>query len=181
MTDESKENFSKLLIEYYNKIDNYKIKTLLLTWIVNNVYRGSHKANELQLFKDALVDGNFKLNHNISNLCVNYMVFLNLDVIDSIIKKAKKVVFNKKSDLNDVAKEGLLIVHLLRTKNYDYYSWMEEAFNIVLEAKFRCKKIREKIKDQVGEFFKHRSGKVAYKAVEIDEEILREIKSLSGN
>ena len=181
MTEESKQNFSKVLIEEYNKVDNYKIKSLLLIWIVNNVYRGSHKACELELFKGALVDPRFTLNHNISNLCVNYMIFLDLDVIDSILKNARKVVYDKKSDLNDVAREGLLIVHLLRTKNYDYYSWMEEAFNIVLEAKFRNKKIREKIKSQVGEFFKHRAGKVVYKSIEIDEEILREIKSLSGN
>jgi hypothetical protein len=46
--------------------------------------------------------------------------------------------------MDDIAKEGLIVLNLLQTKIHDYYPWMEKAFNIVLEAKFRNKKIREK-------------------------------------
>jgi hypothetical protein len=46
--------------------------------------------------------------------------------------------------MDDIAKEGLIVLNLLQTKVNDYYPWMEKAFNIVLEAKFRNKKIREK-------------------------------------
>jgi len=58
---------------------------------------------------------------------------------------------------------------------------MELAFDITLQAKFKCKKIREKIKAQVGEFFKTRAGNVEYLSTDINEELMRDMKSLSGN
>jgi len=87
------------------------------------------------------------------------------------------VVFDKKSSMDDIGKEGLIVLNLIQTKIHDYYPWMEKAFNIVLEAKFRNKKIRDKVKAGLSEFFKTRTDGILYRQCDIDEEILNEVKA----
>lgn len=107
MTESSRERFSDVLVEEYNKNTRLKTKVQILTWIVNNVYRGPHKAKRVDLFKDALVDSNYNHSHGISDLVVNYLVHVEPSVIQRWMKAAKKTCWDKKTSLDDIAKEGL--------------------------------------------------------------------------
>jgi hypothetical protein len=46
--------------------------------------------------------------------------------------------------MEDIGREGLVVLNLVQTRMFDFYPWMEKGFNIILEAKFRNKKIRER-------------------------------------
>jgi hypothetical protein len=43
-----------------------------LILIINSVYRASHTADEIEVFKDALVDVKYKNTGEISDLTINY-------------------------------------------------------------------------------------------------------------
>lgn len=173
--------FQDALVAKYNESTNSKCKILYLIFIINNTYRNCHQAKEIQVFKDALMDDGFKNTAEVADLTINYLMHLDLATIDGILETAHRVVFDKKSLVEDVGREGLIVLNLIQTKVYDFYPWMEKAFNIILEAKFRNKKIREKVKHGFSEFWKTRSDGIVYKQCKINEEILGEVKGYCKN
>lgn len=67
-------------------------------------------------------------------------------------------------------------MNLVQTRMFDFYPWMEKGFNIILEAKFRNKKIRDRVKDGFSKFWETRADGIMYKQCDIGEEILGEVK-----
>lgn len=68
----SKNTLQDLLTKEYYDSENQKAKYLYLILIINNVYRASHTADEIEVFKDALVDEKYKNTGEISDLTINY-------------------------------------------------------------------------------------------------------------
>lgn len=107
----------------------------------------------MEVWKKALYDPKGNWYDWVSVYLVSYLKNLKVDTINLLLDHSEKVVFDKmlvflfvknRGSLDEVGKEGLFVLHLLMTKQYDYYDWMGRAFNIILEAKFRNKRIRQK-------------------------------------
>jgi len=58
---------------------------------------------------------------------------------------------------------------------------MEKACNIVLQAKFKNKKIRNKVKKFFSDFFTNRKEDFEIRSIEFDESIKNEVKQYCSN
>lgn len=68
----TKKDFQDLLVSKYNASKSPSAKILYLVCITNNTYRSCHQAKEIEVFKNALIDENFKNTEEVADLTINY-------------------------------------------------------------------------------------------------------------
>lgn len=68
----TKKDFQDLLVSKFNTSKSPSAKILYLICITNNTYRSCHQAKEIEVFKNALIDENFKNTEEVADLTINY-------------------------------------------------------------------------------------------------------------
>jgi hypothetical protein len=184
LTRGSKKNLIKLLVTKYDNVERFQIKYAIIIQLRFLGYLDSDPENFnliIGTYKKALYDPKNAIWDEVNQFILEYLQGVTTKLIDSFLEEAHKVVFEKKSDYDEVGRVGLMVMVLLLSRRYDFYGWMEKAANIVLQAKFRNRGIRNKIKKCFSEFWNNRADDVIVRDVEFSTEIKNETKRYCPN